>query len=322
MKQATVFVLIILFSHMAEAQGNKDSFETLWKKVAQLEQEGLTKSALSVVSSISEKAKKESNNAQVVKSLLFSSKYSLTLEEDAQLKIISEFKSEIEKATTPTKNILESYLANLYWQYYQQNRYQFYNRTETEAKVDTTDFRTWDLNTLFYEIAIHFDASLENNEALKEIPVSEFEVLLNSQDGSEKLRPTLYDLLAHTALNFYKTDENSITRPADKFEIDDSEVLCESYQFIHHKISTTDKTSLQAKALQLYQELLQFHSTDKTSDAYVTIDIERLHFIKNNAVFSNVGDFYLNILQNSAENIKDHENWSLYQYEIAASTLR
>ncbi|MFI8606017.1 alpha-2-macroglobulin family protein [Cellulophaga baltica] len=318
MKQATVFVLIILFSHMAEAQGNKDSFETLWKKVAQLEQEGLTKSALSVVSSISEKAKKESNNAQVVKSLLFSSKYSLTLEEDAQLKIISEFKSEIEKATTPTKNILESYLANLYWQYYQQNRYQFYNRTETEAKVDTTDFRTWDLNTLFYEIAIHFDASLENNEALKEIPVSKFEVLLNSQDGSEKLRPTLYDLLAHTALTFYKTDENSITRPADKFEIDDSEVLCESYQFIHHKISTTDKTSLQAKALQLYQELLQFHSTDKTSDAYVTIDIERLHFIKNNAVFSNVGDFYLNILQNSAEHIKDHENWSLYQYEIAA----
>ncbi|ADV47986.1 alpha-2-macroglobulin domain protein [Cellulophaga algicola DSM 14237] len=318
MKQATVFVLIILFSHMAEAQGSKDSFETLWKKVAQLEQEGLTKSALSVVSAISEKAKKESNNAQVVKSLLFSSKYSLTLEEDAQLKIISEFKSEIETATTPTKNVLESYLANLYWQYYQQNRYQFYKRTETETKVDTTDFRTWDLNTLFYEIGIHFDASLENSETLKKIPVSAFEILLDTQDGSEKLRPTLYDLLAHTALNFYKTDENNITRPADKFEINDSELLCESYQFILHKINTTDKTSLQAKALQLYQELLQFHSADKTSDAYVTIDIERLHFIKNKAVFSNVGDFYLNILQNSAEHIKAHENWSLYQFEIAS----
>ena len=68
----------------------------------------------------------------------------------------------IAKSTFPTKNILESYLANLYWQYFQQNRYQFYNRTKTEIKVDSIDFRTWDLTTLFNEISIHFNASLQN----------------------------------------------------------------------------------------------------------------------------------------------------------------
>ena len=149
MKTATVLIFIIFFSQMANAQQNNESYETLWKKIQKYENEGLTKSALGVAETISEKAKKEKNSPQIVKSLLFISKYALTLEEDAQLKIISDFKTEIANTTSPTKNVLESYLANLYWQYYQQNTYQFYNRTETDVKVDATDFTTWDLNRLF-----------------------------------------------------------------------------------------------------------------------------------------------------------------------------
>ena len=59
MKRATVLVCILLFSQMANAQQNNESFETLWKKVQKFENDGLTKSALSVAQSISEKAKKE-----------------------------------------------------------------------------------------------------------------------------------------------------------------------------------------------------------------------------------------------------------------------
>ena len=317
MKTATVLIFIIFFSQMANAQQNNESYETLWKKIQKYENEGLTKSALGVAETISEKAKKEKNSPQIVKSLLFISKYALTLEENAQLKIISDFKTEIANTTSPTKNVLESYLANLYWQYYQQNRYQFYNRTETDAKVDATDFRTWDLNTLFYEISTHFDASLQNNTVLQKTPVSDYYEILNTQKGSSNYRPTLFDLLANTALNFYKTDENSITRPADKFEIDSPEILCEGYQFINQKISTNDQTSLQAKALKVYQDLLKFHSINKASDAYVTVDIERLQFIKNNATFDNKNEFYQNILSNSAASIKENKNWGLYQYEIA-----
>ena len=141
---------------MAQSQDNNATFETLWKQVEKLENEALTKSALKVVTTISAKAKKEKNSAQIVKALLYSSKYAMTLEEDAQLKIINDFKSEIEKADSPTKNVLESYLAGLFWQYFQQNRYQFYNRTKTDVKVDSTDFRTWDLTTIFKQVRLVF----------------------------------------------------------------------------------------------------------------------------------------------------------------------
>ncbi|MGJ8734354.1 MAG: alpha-2-macroglobulin, partial [Cellulophaga sp.] len=217
MKNLTSIIVLILFANIAMAQEN-DSFDALWKTVEKHEKSSMTKSALETVQTIAAKAKKEGNSPQNVKALLYISKYAMTLEEDAVLSIITNFKSEIANSDIPTKNVLHSYLANLYLQYFRQNRYRFYNRTTTETKVDSIDFRTWDLTTLFYEIDTNFKASLQNSSALQKIKVAEFDLLLNNRKDSKIYRPTLFDLLSHTALEFYKTDESSITRPADQFE--------------------------------------------------------------------------------------------------------
>uniref|UniRef100_UPI003593854C alpha-2-macroglobulin family protein n=1 Tax=Pricia sp. TaxID=2268138 RepID=UPI003593854C len=316
-KIISILQILILTVTMGHAQNPDDSYDVLWKKVGQLENDDLTTSALKQVQAISEKAKKEKNSEQIIKTLLYTSKYALTLEEDAQLNIVNAFRSEIEKAEFPTKNVLESYLANLYWQYFQQNRYQFYDRSKTASKVDSVDFRTWDLTTLFHEISSRFKASLKNKEGLQKTGLEEFKEILNNQSGSEIYRPTLFDVLAHTALDFYKTDENNITRPADQFEITDPGILCEAYEFTQRKIDTQDPTSLQSKALMVYQELLKLHFPEPKLDALVDVDIERLGFIHQNAVFPNKDDLYLEVLQNSAENFKQHEVSALYTYEIA-----
>ncbi|MCK0136519.1 alpha-2-macroglobulin family protein [Arenibacter sp. S6351L] len=313
-KIATIFTLI-LFSQMGQSQSTNDSYSSLWQRVQKLENEAMTKSALDIVTLISKKAKKEQNSVQIIRSLLYTSKYALNLEEDAQLKIVRDFKKEIDQSQFPTKNILEGYLANMYWQYFQQNRYQFYDRTTTEEKVDSIDFRTWDLSTIFHEISVHFDASLQKPLELQQLKVDAYKEILNEQKGSQIYRPTLFDLLAHSALNFYKTSENSITRPADKFELDNPEILCEGKQFVEQQISTRDKTSLQSRALMLYQQLLDFHKPK--DEAYVDMDIERLRYIKENAVFPNKDQQYLEVLQNTAESIKNNKNSALYQYEIA-----
>tara|TARA_R100001369_G_scaffold78383_1_gene108019 strand:- start:5766 stop:11852 length:6087 start_codon:yes stop_codon:yes gene_type:complete len=315
-KIATIFTLI-LFSQMAQSQSTNDSYSSLWQRVQKLENEAMTKSALDIVALISKKAKKEQNSVQIIRSLIYTSKYALNLEEDAQLKIVRDFKQEIDQSKFPTKNILEGYLANMYWQYFQQNRYRIYDRTTTAKKVDSIDFRTWDLSTIFHEISLHFDASLQKPLELQQLKVDAYNEILNEQKGSELYRPTLFDLLAHSALDFYKTSENSITRPADKFELDNPEILCEGKQFVEQQISTKDNTSLQSKAIILYQQLLDFHFQDPTDEAYVEVDIERLKYIKENAVFPNKDQQYLEVLQNTAESIKNNKSWALYQYEIA-----
>ncbi|MGI9550259.1 MAG: MG2 domain-containing protein, partial [Aurantibacter sp.] len=322
MKNLLLILTIILFSQMASAQQNNKSYDELWKQVEKLENGALPKSALKVVETIFEKAKKEKSSPQIVKALLHSSKYAMTLEEDAQLKIVNDFKAEIEKAEFPTKNVLESYLANMYWQFFQNNRYRFYNRTKTEAKVDSADFRSWDLTTLFHEIDSHFKKSLENENELQGVLVTEFGAILVKQDNSAEYRPSLFDLLAHTALQFYKTTENNITRPADKFEIDDPEMLCEVDQYTQLKIDSSDKTSMQARALQIYQKLLRLHLPSSKPYTLAEVDIERLLFTYRNATFENKDERYLEVLQNMTAATKGSPTASLYQYEIATLYLQ
>ncbi len=147
MKHIVTLITILLFSQIAQSQKNNESFEVLWQQVEKLERDALTKSALKVVSSISKKAKSEKNSPQIIKALLFASKYAMTLEEDGQLNIIKDFKQEIVIAEFPTTNVLESYVANLYWQFFQQNRYQLYNLTKTDVKLEPFIFRTLNLTT-------------------------------------------------------------------------------------------------------------------------------------------------------------------------------
>ena len=136
MKIIIPFLTFILITNMSLAQDPEyNNFNKLWKEVEQLEKEGLPKSALKVVDKIVEKAKTDNNAPQIVKTLMFKSKYALRLEEDAQLNIVNDFKEEMANSEFPTKNILESVLANLYWQYFNQNRYKFYNRTIGRAHV-------------------------------------------------------------------------------------------------------------------------------------------------------------------------------------------
>ena len=316
MKKLYLILTVFMFSQFGNAQAN-NSYNQLWQQVDKHELENRTKSALQVVETIFSKAKEENNYTQTIKALLHKSAYVMTLEEDAELNIVNEFKSEIELADAPTKQILHSHLANLYWQYFQYNRYKFYNRTTTESKVDPIDFRTWDLNTLFKEIDEHFSASLMSAEKTQSLPISDFDEILHIQEKTRIYRPTLFDVLAHTALNFYTSNENSINRPLNTFEIDDPKILCEAYTSSFLKFSDLKNTSLQAKALGIYQELVAFHFGNPDINPLVMVDIARLLFIHKNAVFTNKDNLFLEVLQNSAENIKHSPLSGLYSYEIA-----
>ena len=315
MNKIITIIMILLFANLGHSQQN---YADLWKSVEKFEVEGLPKSALEVVENIGQLAEKDENDVQRIKVLLFKSKFALTLEEDAQLNIINDFKTEISKSEFPTKNILESLLAKLYWQYFQQNRWQFYNRTKTSEKVDSEDFRTWDLQTLFDEISLHYQNSLQNQLLLQLENLKNYDKLLITQEDSKIFRPTLFDFLAHNALEFYSTDENSITKPAYKFEIDDEQFLGDAKRFSRLKITSKDSMSLQLQALKLYQDLTQFHLKNEIPFALVDVDIKRLLYVKQHATFTNKDTKLLKTLKAESERLKSHEVSALYDFEIAS----
>ncbi len=316
--QRTLFILmLILFSNFSGAQSN--NYDDSWKKVEQLEKEGLTKSALEIVETIASKASKDKNDPQLIKTTLFKSKYALILEEDAQLKIINDFKQYISKSNFPTKNVLENTLANLYWQYFQQNRWKFYNRTKTSEKVNTEDFRTWDLETLFKEVHLYFQSSIENGLMLQLEPLEKYNAILSLQKNSKTYRPTLFDFLNHNALEFYKTNETHITKPAYKFEIDNPDFITDAKTFSKLNITSKDTTSLQLNALKTYQELIKFHLNDKTPEALANVNIERLKFVQQHATFSDKANLLIAALKTESVRLKSHEVSGLYNFEIASA---
>ncbi|PNQ75480.1 alpha-2-macroglobulin [Hanstruepera neustonica] len=307
--------MIVCSMHFSQAQN--PSFDKLWKQVDKLEADGLPKSALELVEQISQQAKTEQNEPQYIKSLVFKSKYALILEEDAQLTIINDFKAEIANSQAPTRNVLENMLATMYWQYFQQNRWKFYNRTNTSEKVDETDFRTWDLETLFAEIQLHYQNSLQNGLILQQTKLEDYTVIINEQKNSKQFRPTLFDLLAHNALEFFKTDENSITQPAYKFEIDNPDYLSDASAFSRLKLSSKDSTSLQLRALKIYQDLIHFHLKSSSSEALADVDINRLQFVSQHATFNNKEDVLLQTLKASRNFYGSQPVSGLYSFEIA-----
>ncbi|ALJ04795.1 alpha-2-macroglobulin [Pseudalgibacter alginicilyticus] len=317
MKHLSAILMTIFFSNLLNAQPS-ENYKVLWDKVAQYEKDGLPKSALKIVESIQNQAQKDKNHPQEIKTMLYKGKFALVLEDDAQLNIINDFKKQIAISSFPTKNILESLLANLYWQYFNQNRWQFYNRTKTSEKVDANDFRTWDLQTLFNEIHFHYQNSLQNGLMLQQENLEKYNVLLNEKDGSKIYRPTLFDFLNHTALEFYKTNETQITKPAFKFEINNPDFLTDAKSYSVLKISSKDTTSLQLNALHIYKNLIKFHLKSPSPFALEDVNIERLKFVNQHATFPNKETLLLEVLKAESNRLKNHKASALYHFEIAS----
>jgi 5-hydroxyisourate hydrolase-like protein (transthyretin family) len=277
-RKAVLFIGIFLLTHQQSmAQTN---YETLWKSVSKLESEGKTKDALASVENIVLKSRKEKNTTQTVKGLLYKYRYMMTLEEESEVAIVKDLKREIEKSTGTDKAILQSILAELYWQYFDENTWKFSERTETDEK-QSDDFRTWDLKTLFKEINSYYIASLENAALLQQTKLDNYKALLSEEKGSKVYRPTLYDLLAHRAIDYFNDDKSNLAEPSNAFSIDDKNYFADAATFIKLQLNDADKNSGEYNALKIYQELLAFKMSKRfTLDELADADLKRVQYVR------------------------------------------
>jgi len=307
------FILSILATISTYSQ---QKFEKQWTKVEAFEQEGKMKSANELVAAIYKKAKKKDNSKQLIKSLLYQSKFALVLQEDAELLVAQNLEKEISEATFPTNAILQSVLADFKWQYLQKHRWQIYNRTKT-TEIINTDFRTWDLNSLFTSIHKDFKQSIANLLQLQNIPITNYNYILIKGTETEHLRPTLYDLLANRALAFFKTNESRITKPKERFHIDNNPYFSPSTEFTELHIETTDSVFSKYEVLKTYQKLEQFHLAKKQTNALIEVYTNRLQFVKNNTTLNSKNELYIKSLEQSLQQYKTGNAFALLKAHAA-----
>ena len=278
MKRLLAIVALALLAGATQAQKKPMfNYDAAWKKVDQtMKKELAPESAMKEVDRIMEAARKEGNEPQFLKALLYRGRLKTDNTEEWRILEMEELRREIKGAKGVRLAVLHGMLADSYWNYLQENRWQLYNRTRTDRR--DSDPRTWNAEEIHSEIQNHFKAALKEAEALKKTPTADFEALLvkGNQAG---LRPTLYDVMAHAALSYYSSDDHSITDHAASFRITDTMAFADARRFAAHRFPISDSASLHANALLVYQDLVRFHLKDSDPAALLDTDMERLRFV-------------------------------------------
>lgn len=292
-----------------------DVYQPEWRVVDSLEQNGLTKSALTEVEAIYDKAEKEDNHEQILKSLIVKAKFQSYVEEDAFVNTVRELTVEATKSEYPLDPLLHSVIAEMYWQYYQRNRWKFQSRSTT-SNFDNDDILTWDLNKIIEVTTKQYLLSIEDIESLRRTPVETFSEII-VMDSASHYRPFLYDFLAHRAADFFMNGESNLTAPINEFALDNPLYLKPYEEFALMELKTNEKTSLKFQALEILQKLTLNHLEDEDPTALIDVELKRLQFVKNNAVFENVDTLYYQALSSLHKKFKAYPSSTEVAHELA-----
>jgi hypothetical protein len=307
MKRFKVSLFLVALSTLLALHSNSQepvkNYTKEWAKVEEFIKKKLPKSALVEVKKIYALAKKEKQDAQIVKALIMMSELQAETREEDQVLSIKEIEKEITISKEPVVSLLNSLLAEKYWNYYQRHRWEFYNRTQTrEFKKD--DITTWGAEDFHKKVSALYLASVQNEKLLQQTKLQPYDAII-IKGNVRHLRPTLFDLLAHRALSYFENDERDINRPAYAFEIDQASAFDPAADFVTRRFPTKDSLSLHHKALLLYQKLIAFHLNDVKADALIDADIQRIEFVKNKSVHPDKDQLYFNAINHIA---RQYEN--------------
>ena len=77
-------------------------------------------------------------------------------------------------------------LAECYWHYYENNRWRFYNRTQTK-NFDLKDIHTWDLRTIMEKMTQEYELSLKDENELKKTPFTIYNEVIDKKSCRHKI---------------------------------------------------------------------------------------------------------------------------------------
>ena len=295
-RNGILFLIGIFLCLQVRGQQSPANYTASWAKVDSLiTKKGLTLSALAEVNSIYTTAKKEKNDPQLIKSLIYRFNLEGSRKEDAIQQSTTLLEKEIQSAQEPANSILNSLLAEIYWNYFQQHRWNLYQQKNT-INFKKADIATWSAADFHQKISSLYLASLQDEKLLEHTKLDPFNTLI-IPGNARYLRPTLFDLLAQRALNYFKSDEPDVSKPAYAFEIENPTSFAPASEFIRASFLTKDSASIHYRAILLYQQLIRFHLQDPQPDAMIDVDIQRIQFMRQYAVMENKEDLYFDALQ-------------------------
>lgn len=296
-----------------------------WYRVDSLSNAGLPKSALEIVATIMAEAGNTNDIPVLVKANLYELKLRAQFEENYLISYISEREQMLAQDGTksPYKQLVHSILGEIYWQYFQMNNYRILDRSISSVEQQpalpdlSQPIETWDAEQFVRASSYHYHASLQEKELLQQISLKEYDEILVKGNGSKTFRPTLYDFLAHRAVDFFMNEEPLMTKPANRYIINDPRLLSEADKYAALQIITEDTLSFKYRTVKLFQDLILFHLNDDNPEALVDADLKRLDFIRQNLNSPDKDSLYLSNLMRLEKKYEGHSASASVMEKIA-----
>ncbi len=226
-------------------------------------------------------------------------------------------------APLPLVPLLHSALAEAWWNAYSDDRWRVLERGRTADDPD--DPETWSQATYMDHILRHVHRSLEPLDSLKAFATADLRGLLRTvptasgtaEPGALALRPTLFDLLGHRALDLLRNPETRLAEPADAFQVNDPRHFALFDAFFFGPFHHADSGAWGLQALRLYQRLERAHQSDDHPDALVDATLGRLAHVRAHSTLPNADSLYYGALHTLRSRVPDDSCWSEVTLAIA-----
>ena len=144
---------------------------------------------------------KNNDTPLLIKSLILKTTFTLAIDHEDYPAILSEVEKYLSQETDSAGiAVINSYCAQLYAEYYNNNSYLINQRTPVTDYIPE-DIASWSSNIFAEKIKKCVAASLLPARKLQETPLSAYKAILTSLTPADSLRPTLYDFLCYRAIN-------------------------------------------------------------------------------------------------------------------------
>jgi TonB-dependent SusC/RagA subfamily outer membrane receptor len=296
-----ILLLLNLLYTVATAQAPGTAFKKKWAAIDSLiAVKDLPKTALQQVNQLYREAVSQKNEAEIIKALVYRNGLENRVQETPVNQTVADLEKQIGEAfSVPQKSILQVILADTYLSYFQQQRWQLYNRSRTSG-YQKQDISTWNTADFYNRIAALYQEALQPADVLQHTLLDKYAPVI-IPGNTRKLRPTLFDLLAHKALDFFQSADLFAVQLNQSTHFSDPAAFAPAAAFVSHTFSTTSGTdSVALQTLQLFQSLLAFHANDTDPAALADADIARISWVYDQSVHADKKQLYTAALQQLA----------------------
>ena len=282
---ALVAIGVLAFAMPSKNPGNpdnpktqKNNYETMWKKVKENLEKDLPESAEKELNAIEEKASKDKNQTQLLKTWLYRQNIMLrTVEEDPEQAFIQYLESKVGQLDAVHDALLHEEIAKAYANYLESNEWNINENLPIDGDISKVEMKYWDKESFKTRINQHYDEALKPVEALKKAKTEDFMVLYENKNNNEEYidyEASLFEFMFHRVANYYQEQSN-----ADDVEGETDAWWLPAKDFVKADLGATDNPL--TKCLKIYQDLIAYNLKEKNEDVLIYNDFKRFGFVNS-----------------------------------------